>query len=180
MKRILVLILVMLSISGGAVFAKNVIPQISTANDVYIQKGSYYAVMQSAINDWLKISNYRIIANIGSSRTMSNIANIEFLFNSNAKDGLIQSGIKRNTGISYQRFNINTKNLSKGQLQAKCRHYAGAAFGVKESNNKASVMYKQPLDNQKILIEDINNFYSVQGIRGKIPNSVLKKSGSKK
>lgn len=153
------------------------IPQLSYAGvvspwpvsilEVYVQKGPYSGDMTSAVRKWITPLKGRLFANIMGSKIKQSIAHIEFYFDSNEKDGVIEQGYKVGSK-PYVSININTDGLTEQEINAKLLHWAGVSLGLDNSENQDSVMYKTPIAGQKILDEDINNLKKLYSVKIKV------------
>lgn len=132
--------------------------------EVYVQRGPYSSQMTSAMRNWVKTLNGKLLVNILSSKTALKMSHIEFVFDQNLQEGVIESGHKK-ANRPYVRININTANIEKDVLQAKFSHYAGIALGLDESQNQNSVLFKTPAKNQKMLDEDIISLKKLYGVK---------------
>lgn len=164
MKKLLLILfgLILLVAITTKSYAADVAKWKSPALDVYIENGQYYNDMNKAFYTWVSATNRNILFNVSNTKTMQKCARIKILFNNGTKEGVIsntQSGIY----MPVVTININTAKLSAKQLQSKFLHYVGISAGLDKSNNKLSVMYKQPLDGQTILYEDVLNLYKLYG-----------------
>lgn len=147
--------------TASASYAGEVTKWKTTVLDAYVQKGVYSSTMTKAFYTWAAASNRRFLFNVSTTKSMQKIANIKFVFNQVNFDGIIEN---RKIGINMPQitFNIVIKDkMNQDEINAKCLHFVGIAMGLNPSGNIASVMYKEPLKGQTILIEDVENLYAL-------------------